>query len=240
MGDQGGRKSSFWAILGGPFFSDALGDISDKDDVMKLHRSWIMEWAELDHIMSRKHAGTVKAFLTQSTDVIRVPYGKAMEEFPRRGIIVGSTNRTTGFLVDDTGNRRFWVIPTSRTEQNPIETTELLEQRDAIWAAAVKAYRRGELSYLSHELAIAVTTENQQHQVDAPWRAPIEAWLQAPANAGKVITSELLLSEAIERPIERQTRSDQMQVATILSDLGLTKRRLRIEGILRWVWALPE
>jgi predicted P-loop ATPase len=50
MGDQGAYKSSFWGCLGGPFFSDALGDISSKDDVMVLHRSWMMEWAELDHI----------------------------------------------------------------------------------------------------------------------------------------------------------------------------------------------
>jgi hypothetical protein len=64
MGDQGARKSSFWESLGGAFFSDALGDISSKDDLMILHRSWIMEWAELDHIMGRKHAGQVKAFLS--------------------------------------------------------------------------------------------------------------------------------------------------------------------------------
>ncbi|WP_396274870.1 VapE domain-containing protein, partial [Hyphomonas sp.] len=131
MGEQGARKSSFWSALGGPFFSDALGDISSKDDLMVLHRSWVMEWAELDHIMGRKHAGQVKAFLSQATDLFRVPYGKATESFPRRGIIVGSTNRSTGFLVDDTGNRRFWVIPTTRTETDPIDTPTLMAERDA-------------------------------------------------------------------------------------------------------------
>lgn len=239
MGDQGARKSSFWSALGGPFFSDALGDISDKDDLMILHRSWIMEWAELDHIIGRKQAGTVKAFLTQSTDLFRVPYGKATEAFPRRGIIVGSTNRTTGFLVDDTGNRRFWVIPTTKTESDPIDTPTLLTERDGIWAAAVAAYRNGEPSHLPPDLAEQVNTENLQHQVDNPWRAPIEAWLQAPANAGKVITSELILSEAIQKPIERQTRADQMQVGTILRDLGMVKRRQTIDGVQKWTFANP-
>ena len=51
MGEQGARKSSFWAALGGDFFSDALRDISSKDDLMVLHRSWIMEWAVLDAIV---------------------------------------------------------------------------------------------------------------------------------------------------------------------------------------------
>ena len=237
MGDQGARKSSFWAALGGPFFSDALGDINDKDDLMILHRSWIMEWAELDHIISRKQAGTVKAFLTRSTDLLRVPYGKAIEPFPRRGIIVGSTNRTTGFLVDDTGNRRFWVIPTTLTEQNPIDTPTLLTERDAIWAAAVHAYRNGEPSHLPPDLAEQVNAENQKHQVENPWRAPIEAWLQAPANAGKVVTTELILSEAIQKPIERQTRADQMQVGNILREVGMTKRRQLVDGSLRWVFS---
>jgi hypothetical protein len=97
MGDQGAYKSSFWSCLGGPFFSDALGDITSKDDIMVLHRSWMMEWAELDHITNRKHAGQVKAFLSQAVDLLRVPYGKAVESFPRRGIIVGTTNKTAGF-----------------------------------------------------------------------------------------------------------------------------------------------
>ena len=42
MGPQGARKSSFWKTLGGQFFSDALGDISSKDDLLILHRSFVM------------------------------------------------------------------------------------------------------------------------------------------------------------------------------------------------------
>jgi hypothetical protein len=236
MGSQGARKSSFWSALGGAFFSDALGDISSKDDLMVLHRSWVMEWAELDHLMSRKHAGQIKSFLSQSTDLFRVPYGRATEAFPRRGIIVGSTNRSTGFLVDDTGNRRFWVIPITRTEAAPIDTPTLLAERDAIWSAAVHAYRAGEDNYLPPELAQQVTTENETYLIANPWQAPIQAWLKAPANSGKTITSELLLTEAIARPIERQTRADQMQVGQILRELGFIKRRQLVDGNQKWVF----
>jgi predicted P-loop ATPase len=236
MGDQGARKSSFWSALGGAFFSDALGDISSKDDLMVLHRSWIMEWAELDHIMGRKHAGQIKSFLSQSTDLFRVPYGKATETFPRRGIIVGSTNRSTGFLQDDTGNRRFWVIPTTRTEAAPIDTPTLLAERDAIWSAAVHAYRAGDANYLPPELAQQVNQENESYLVANPWQAPIEAWLRSPQNVGKAITSELLLTEAIAKPVERQTRADQMQVGQILRELGFIKRRQLVDGTQKWVF----
>jgi predicted P-loop ATPase len=123
-----------------------LRSIKSKDDLMVLHRSWIMEWAEIDHIVGKQHAGEIKSFLSQSTDLFRVPYGKAAETFPRRGIIVGSTNRDSGFLVDDTGNRRFWVVPVTCTLESPIDVPNLMIERDSIWAAAMAAYRAGETS----------------------------------------------------------------------------------------------
>jgi hypothetical protein len=238
MGDQGARKSSFWSALGGPFFSDALGDISSKDDLMVLHRSWIMEWAELDHITGRKHAGHVKAFLSQSTDLFRVPYGKATEAFPRRGIIVGSTNRSTGFLVDDTGNRRFWVIPTTLTEADPIDTGTLMAERDAIWSAAVYAYRAGEANYLPAHLADQVNQENEGYRVDNPWLPAVQQWLDQRV-FGEQVTTERILIEAIQKPIERQTRADQMAVADLLSTLGYAQKRIRQEGVRARVWVKP-
>jgi hypothetical protein len=238
MGDQGARKSSFWAALGGPFFSDALRDISSKDDLMVLHRSWIMEWAELDHITSKKHAGQVKAFLSQSTDMFRVPYGKATEAFPRRSIIVGSTNRDSGFLVDETGNRRFWVIPVTCTIGKPIDVPNLLLERDAVWSAAVAAYKAGEANELDVDHQMAVEAENSAYLVESPWLAPIQRWLAI--NLGRAITSEVLLNEAILKPVERQTRGDQMQVASILRELGYRKRRQMVDGSQKWVFFQPS
>jgi predicted P-loop ATPase len=235
MGDQGARKSSFWSALGGAFFSDALGDISSKDDLMVLHRSWIMEWAELDHIMGRKHAGQIKSFLSQSTDLFRVPYGKATEAFPRRGIIVGSTNRSTGFLSDDTGNRRFWVIPTTCTESNPIDTPQLMVERDAIWSAAVHAYRAKEPNYLPTDLAAKVTQENESYLIDSPWLPAVQEWL-AKLTLGDTITTERILSQAVQKPIERQTRADQMAVADILRSLTYRRERVTIQGSKIWRW----
>jgi hypothetical protein len=232
MGDQGAYKSSFWGCLGGPFFSDALGDISSKDDVMVLHRSWMMEWAELDHITGRRHAGQVKAFLSQAVDLMRVPYGKAVESFPRRGIIVGTTNKTTGFLVDETGNRRFWVIPTTKTQQDQIDTASLMLERDAIWSAVVHAYKAGETNRLPVDMEIKVTEENDNYVIDSPWRSAIEEYLQR-RRSTDVLTIEDVLTHGIKKPLERQNRADQMQVASILKDLGLVKKR-EASGRRRW------
>lgn len=238
MGDQGAYKSSFWGCLGGPFYSDALGDISTKDDVMVLHRSWIMEWAELDHITNRKHAGQVKAFLSQAVDLLRVPYGKAVEAFPRRGIIVGTTNKTAGFLVDETGNRRFWVIPTTKTQVDQINTAMLLMERDAIWSAAVHAYRNGETNRLPLAMELAVQQENDAYMIESPWRSAILTYL-TDRRSMEVLTSEEILAKAIQKPMERQTKVDQMQVASILKELGWTKRR-ESSGKRRWYYQLDD
>ena len=222
LGEQGARKSSFWKALGGHFFSDALRDCQSKDDLMVLHRSWIMEWAELDHITNKRQAGLIKAFLSQSTDMFRVPYGKTAEVFPRRGIIVGSTN-SDEFLVDETGNRRFWVIPVGVTHSQPIDVDMLMKEVDAIWASAVHAFQNDEPYALSIEDEQQVNLENSKYTMGHPWKGPVESWLAMPQNRLKDVTVELLLSEAICKPLERQTRGDQTAVGNVLKSLGYSK-----------------
>ena len=236
MGDQGSQKSSFWAALGGPFFSDALKDIGNKDDLLVLHSSWIMEWSEIDALNSKKHAGQVKAFLSQATDLFRVPYGKAAERFPRRGIIVASTNREDGFLVDDTGNRRFWVIPVTATLAAPIDVTSLLLERDGIWSAAVHAYRAGFPTHLPTELETQVAEQNDNFVSSSPWHVLIETWLAAPANYGAAITTEMILNDVIRMDAAHQTQSHQKQVAQILKRLAYSRKRSRLGGTLRWIY----
>jgi predicted P-loop ATPase len=238
MGPQGCGKSTFWRNLGGPFFSDALGDITNKDDLLLVGKAWIHEWGEIDRITSKNHAGKIKAFLSRQTDMYRVPYGKATEDFPRRSIIVGSTNRDTGFLIDDTGNRRFWVIPVD--VQGMIEVDGLLLERDAIWSAAVAAYRAGEANHLPRELEHQVSEANLAYLVESPWLNPVREWLASPRNAGTPITTEVLLTDAIGKPVERQSRADQMQIASILRELGLIKRRKICSGVQKWVYCQPH
>ena len=237
VGGQRLRKSSFWKALGGPFFSDSLGDLSNKDDLLVLHRSWIMEWAELDQVTSKRHAGQVKAFLSRATDTFRVPYGKTTAEHPRRGIIVGSANRQHGLLVDDE-NRRFWIIPVTKSKSDPIDTGSLMAERDAIWAAAVAAYRAGDPDHLPTHLLDLVDRENEAYVVSSPWEPAIVQWL-AQRMPGEPITTETILSDAIQRPLERQTRADQMAVADILRSLGYDRRRVMTAGSRSWRWLPP-
>jgi len=196
-----------------------------------------MEWAELDQVTSRRHAGQVKAFLSRSTDTFRVPYGKATADHPRRGIIVGSANRQHGLLVDDE-NRRFWIIPVTKPRADPIDTGSLMAERDAIWAAAVAAYRAGDPDHLPTHLLDQVDRENEAYVISSPWEPAIVQWL-AQRLPGEPITTETILAHAVEKPLERQTRADQMAVADILRSLGYDRRRVMTAGSRAWRWLPP-
>lgn len=155
QGKQGINKSTFLkALAGEDWFDDSLGQISDKDERLKLHVTWFIEWAELESVFKRRDLASVKAFLTCSRDYIRPPYGRSVQAFNRPSVIVGTTNQDE-FLGDSTGNRRFWVIPV----QKAIDLKQLCQERDRIWAAAVTLYKAGEpwwLSQSEEELSAAL------------------------------------------------------------------------------------
>ena len=166
---------------------------------------------------------------------MRVPYGRSVEEFPRKCIIVGSTNKDN-FLVDDTGSRRFHVIPVEATASSMINTNGLEMERDSIWAAAIKSYRNKEPHYLTHTQENLIALENLAYLVESPWTHPIHSWLTDPSNYSKTITCELLLTEAVEKSTDKQTKSDVMTVSSILKSLGYEKKRKRVDGQLKWTW----
>jgi predicted P-loop ATPase len=114
----------------------------------------------------------------------------------------------------------------------------LLLERDAIWSAAVAAYRAGEANHLPRELEMQVETENESYLVSNPWQSAVQSYLNRRVSI-EPITTEEVLTQAIQKPLERQTRGDQMQVASILKDLGCDKYRDCTGGKRRWVYRLP-
>ena len=149
-GPQGMGKSSFFAKLGGKWFSDSLtiSDMKDKAAPEKLQGYWILELGELAGL-KKMDVETVKAFITRQDDKFRHSYGYSVEDHPRQCIIVGSTNNGDGFLRDVTGNRRFWPVTcTTNSPHHPWEVESVVPQ---LWAEAYTLYRAGEKLFLSPE-----------------------------------------------------------------------------------------
>lgn len=163
-GPQGIGKSTFFAKLGGQWFSDSLtvSDMRDKAGAEKLQGYWILELGELAGLR-KMDVETVKSFITRTDDKFRQSYGINVENHPRQCIVVGSTNNISGFLRDITGNRRFWPVRVNRGKESVWE----MEDVDQIWAEALQHYRDGETLILStQEEKIALEEQRDAMEAD--------------------------------------------------------------------------
>ena len=169
VGPQGIGKSTFFAKLGGSWFSDSLTltDMKDKSGPEKLQGYWILELGELAG-MRKADIEAVKSFISRTDDKYRASYGVNVESHPRQSIVVGTTNAETGFLRDITGNRRFWPVKVSgNTLKKPWHLTS--EEVQQIWAEAFFLYQLGETLYLAGEEAL-IATEQQDEAMESDER----------------------------------------------------------------------
>lgn len=184
---------------------------------------------EIERVFSKRQAGELKAFLARRTDTFRPPYGRTALEFPRHSVIVGSVNDCQ-FLVDSTGNRRYWVVP---IEVPKIDLRRLKQERDGIWAAAVKAYRNGEQWWLSNEEENSSSDNNSKFQIIDEWQSAITLYLK---HREQVSITELLL-QVFDYELGKIERRDQMRVANILTNLKWKKAgQKQHQGKRQVVW----
>lgn len=87
-------------------------DGGDKDSRIGAITNWVVEIGELDSSF-KKDVARLKGFLTSDMDKIRRPYGKTECEYPRRTVFIATVNERY-FLVDTTGNSRFWTLPVTK------------------------------------------------------------------------------------------------------------------------------
>ena len=84
-------------------------DAANKDSIITAISHWIVEVGELDSSF-KKDVARLKGFLTSDSDKIRKPYARANMETARKTVFIATVNERQ-FLVDSTGNTRFWTLP---------------------------------------------------------------------------------------------------------------------------------
>ena len=140
--EQGKRKSTLIRELcpDPQLFDDNIsGRLSNKDELSKLSGRWLIELGELSSL-SKSNVEIAKQFMSRQIDAYRVPYGRIVEDHPRRCGIFGTTNIQRA-LSDETGNRRYWPI---NVEAHEGEATDWLGEtdsdgitnRDRLWSQA--------------------------------------------------------------------------------------------------------
>lgn len=111
QGGQGIGKTSFARkmALRNEWFGESLVlDIRNKDTILNAVSCWIGEMGEIESTF-KSDINALKGFVSQAMDKIRVPYGRTSEDMPRHTSFIGTCN-SDKYLIDETGNRRFWTI----------------------------------------------------------------------------------------------------------------------------------
>lgn len=139
QGGQGIGKTSWIARLGTPDLIklDHHLDPGNKDSIISAASHWIVEVGELDSTF-RRDIARLKGFLTAPVDKLRPPYGRRAIEMPRRTVFAASVN-DPNFLVDQTGNSRWWTIACESLDfDHDIDMQQLFAQLGQDFRAGVQ------------------------------------------------------------------------------------------------------
>jgi predicted P-loop ATPase len=224
-------------VLGGEFFSDTKIDISSKDGRMAASRFWIIELSELAS-MRKADIETMKAFISNTKDDIRLPYGKVLETFPRTCILVGTTN-ADDYLSDPTGNTRFWPVQVGK-----IDLEGITQIRDLLWGEAVVAYEEGEHWWFEPEetdLLQLAEREARERTRESPFMERVLEWFiqMPPDRRPQWVSLDEVATRALLITVDRITESVRRDIGIAMGQLGFKKTRRRVDSLLVYRYELP-
>lgn len=218
QGEQGlGKTQWFKSLLPNShqhLLKDGLTlDPNNKDSVMSCLSVWLGELGELDATFSKSAISYLKSFITKSIDYFRPHYGRTEKQFPRRTIYFGSVNNGN-YLVDDTGNRRWWTISVKF-----INWRHGLDMQQ-VWAEYKSLFDSGASYQLDEDEFKLLNESNKNYEVIEPLDEKIQTMFDWEHHSRRFVTcSEILFEMGYEKP----TRAETNKLATILNKIGLKK-----------------
>jgi predicted P-loop ATPase len=180
------------------------------------HLLW--EVSELDATTRKADVSALKDFISKKVVTVRKSYGQHDTVKPALASLIGTVNDGTGFLSDDTGNRRFLTV----MDYQKLDVNQ-------IWAEAVAMYRQGEAWELTGPEKILQTQQNKQHESESI----LEGWIQSyfdisPSTAQSRMTASEIIDHLRTRYDIRMNGSGHAQaieLARALAHLGVKRYR---------------
>lgn len=216
-----GKSSALRKLAGDAFFVDTPIDIGDRDGRMIINRAWIVELAELESLRKSEVTRT-KAFIAQSEDHYRPPYGRSVVAQKRHCVFVGTSNKEN-YLQDETGNRRFWPV-----RCGAVDLAALERDRDQIWAEARTLYEAGEPWWLTAEEFELAERETAERVEEDSWQGTVEEWL---TKTGTMVTTrEEVLVHALDMDLKGFNNQAAVRLGRIMAALGYENRQQRLEA----------
>lgn len=164
----------------------------DKDCLILAAKYWIVELSEFDGAIRKSDAADLKAYLTQGEDNVRVSYARKHSKFKRRTAFIASVNDDQ-FLVDATGNRRYFTIKILKAHRNhKIDMQQM-------WAEVYTWYQAGQQPWATDEQIAESEKQNETLTnlnpcieriiSDHDWTAHLDQWQDHYQTATQVLQS---------------------------------------------------
>lgn len=235
-GNQGTGKTSFVRTLGDKYYADVKIDILGlKDTIQGMQGNWILEASELE-FLRRGEAQAIKRFLTLTHDVVRMPYNRYTEEYPRQSIFIGTVNPDNGegYLSDTEGNRRYWPVPTSN-----IDLRALARDREQLFAEAYYRYKQKEKWHIKDPKIIKMANEEAALRVGRdPWEETLAHWLSQEHLLS--LTGQYIASGALSLKGREYDKIAKNRIGKCMRKLGYEyKNKWHEKGVIK-IWVKEE
>lgn len=246
---QGVGKSTLFEVLGGKWYSASAIEVQNKDSNLLVASSWIIEMAELQGFRSVDF-NRMKAFLSQSFDKFRRPYGTDIETSKRRAVLGGTTNERV-YLTDNTGNRRYWSVQVGRIDIGAVE-----RDRDQLFAEAVHLYLAADSCdsctrergtgkrkrcpehswWLSESEEVLAENEAANREEEVAWAFQIYEWWvdMEPTKRPSRLAVNDVSKNALDIPDERLSDRLRTQINVAMNSLKFERKRLPVAGKKHW------
>jgi putative DNA primase/helicase len=163
-------------------------DANNKDSILGATAYWLVELGELDSSF-KKDIARIKGFLSSDRDRVRRPYDRFESDFPRRTVFCATVNESA-FLVDPTGNTRWWTLEVVNINfAHGIDTQQLFAQMAVDFA-------KGEQWWLTDEENEMLEQCNQQYRAVSKIQDKINEYVDVkatPSANDKMFTATALL-----------------------------------------------
>lgn len=218
------------------FCEISFGEKED-DLARKLRGTVIAEFGELRGLHT-KELEAIKAFISRAYEQWVPKFKEFKTQYARRCIFFGTTNQTQ-FLADTTGNRRW--LPFDAAVTGPVQVAAIRADNEQLWAEArVMFEAQGVLWQQADELAKEV---HGQHEMQDAWEPRVANWMVQPGFGGELppekrpyLTGIEVLTEALGFEAKHVSRREEMRIAAVLTRLGYSRSRRRINGNQFWGW----
>ena len=239
-GKQGIGKTSFFAHMAihPKFFREGQKLSSfDKDTERRCITTWIAELGEIDTTFKFADMGMLKAFITKSFDEYRLPYGREDEQSARRANFAATVNGDK-FLIDKTGNRRFWTVSIESINLNDLQEINALQVWLQVWEQYAKHNLQGfRLTKTEQEL---LSLRNKGCEKGIKGEAEVLDILSIAEQAGSGYTMEYITVSQFKQENDILKGYSVEQLGKVLDSLGITREAKRINGKVQRVRLLPK